>query len=332
VPAVLWVAAAPGRVEPRSGELRVSSAVPGRIARVLVDRNQLVEAGELVIVLDDAEAQSRLSAAEAEAGARKRDRDNQTAEPPAGPRRPIAPATAAANAEANTAKTARDDLRKAEDNVAAAERVVYRARIDLDAAYIARADKKADAAKLITDAKAALLSAEDQLKKERDALGVALKVANIPTPNRFESSVTAAYSDIAVADALVQKHRIRAPISGTVLSVLVKLGETVTPSPEQPLVVVGDMSVLQVKAEVDERDVGKIKTGQTVFVRSTAYPSQDFEGKVSSLAPSLMAPRVGQRGPRRPTDVEVLEVTIDLARGVPLLPGMRVDAFFRKLD
>ena len=68
----------------------------------------------------------------------------------------------------------------------------------------------------------------------------------------------------------------------------------------------------------------------SVFVRSTAYPGRDFEGKVAEMAPSLALPRMGSRGVRRPTDVEVMEVVIHLDGAVPLLPGMRVDTFFRR--
>jgi len=39
-------------------------------------------------------------------------------------------------------------------------------------------------------------------------------------------------------------------------------------------------------------------------------------------------PRLGSRGPRKPTDVDVLEVLIDLDGRPPLLPGMRADVFF----
>jgi HlyD family secretion protein len=39
---------------------------------------------------------------------------------------------------------------------------------------------------------------------------------------------------------------------------------------------------------------------------------------------------MGSRGARRATDDEVLEVMIDLDGKVPLLPGMRAEAFFRR--
>ena len=67
-------------------------------------------------------------------------------------------------------------------------------------------------------------------------------------------------------------------------------------------------------------------------MRSEAFGAQTFEGKITAVASSLGPPRIGQRGPRRPTDVEVLEVTIDLEGPSPLLPGMRVDTFFRKAE
>jgi HlyD family secretion protein len=39
---------------------------------------------------------------------------------------------------------------------------------------------------------------------------------------------------------------------------------------------------------------------------------------------------MGSRGARRATDVEVMEVLVDMDGTVPLMPGMRVDAFFRR--
>jgi len=92
----------------------------------------------------------------------------------------------------------------------------------------------------------------------------------------------------------------------------------------------GDMSIVRVRAEVDEPDVGKIKKDQRVFVKTTAHANKEFDGKVVEIAPSLAMPRMGSRGARRATDVEVMEVVIDLEGSVPLLPGMRVDVFFRR--
>ena len=189
----------------------------------------------------------------------------------------------------------------------------------------ANADKLNDVRKKLSDAR-------DRLARDRTTLLNALARSNLPAPNRFESSLTAGRADVSAADALFEKTRLRAPLSGRILQLHAKIGETVAPAPDQPLIVIGDMSVIRVKAEVDERDVGKLSVGQSAFVRSDAFGARSFEGKISAVALALGPPRIGQRGPRRPTDVEVLEVTIDLVPGSPLLPGMRVDAFFRKTE
>ena len=47
------------------------------------------------------------------------------------------------------------------------------------------------------------------------------------------------------------------------------------------------------------------------------------------MAQTLGPSRLGQRGPRKPTDVDVLEVLIDMVGQPPLMPGMRVDVFLR---
>src|SRR2546421_642718 len=74
---------------------------------------------------------------------------------------------------------------------------------------------------------------------------------------------------------------------------------------------------------------GKLRTGQAAIVRSDAFPGKDFDGKIATLGQALGPSRLGQRGPRKPTDVDVLEVIIDLAGQPPLLAGMRVDVFLK---
>ena len=72
-PAVInWVAAAPGRVEPKSGEIRIGTSLLGRVAEVMVKPDDKIEQGDLLIRLDDAEARAKLGAAETQAEAASR--------------------------------------------------------------------------------------------------------------------------------------------------------------------------------------------------------------------------------------------------------------------
>jgi len=286
-----WAASAPGRVEPSGGEVRIGAQVPGRIAEVLVAANDKVAAGDLLVRLDDDDLVPRVHAATAEVAVRKRERDSAEA----------------------IGKPAQD-RRSAEDTLANAERQLALARDDQDR---------------VTKQRRAGSGTEADVDKARDGLRKALAAEGLPPPTRPEAALTAARADLSLAEAALEKTRIRAATAGTVLQVNAKAGETIAPSPEIALLVMGNLSSLRVRAELEERDLGKVRIGQAAVVRSDAFPGKDFEGKVTFLAQSLGPSRLGQRGPRKPVDVDVLEVLIELAGSPPLLPGMRVDVFVR---
>jgi HlyD family secretion protein len=300
-----WTASAPGRVEPRSGLIRIGTSLPGKVEAVAVNMNDKVAEGEVLIRIEDREARARRAAAEAKAATTKKDRD------------------------AVAIVAGREAVSKAEDAVFTAERAVTSARFELDDT-LASNRKNAGNQNALTNARRRLADANDRLRQEQSAFATAQNKGGVPAPSALEAALIAARSDVTLAETVLDKTRIRAPIAGTVLQINAKLGELVAPSVELPLVVMGDMSVVRVRAEVDEADVNKIKKDQRAFVKNTAFPNKEYDGKVVELSPSLALPRMGSRGARRATDVEVMEVLIDLEGSVPLLPGMRVDVFFRR--
>ena len=301
-PKPTWAASAAGRVEPRGGEIKIGAQAAGRIADVAVKINDTVKSGDLLIRLDDDEALARIAAAEAEAAVRKRERD------------------------AETVGRQAQDRRNAEDAVAAAERALTQARADFDAAIRNRSSNGVAAD--LTAQRAAVKAAQEKLVQERDGLRRAQTAAGIPLPTRLEAALTAARSDLSLTETALERTRVRAPSDGTVLQINARAGETASPSPEQTLVVLGDLTALRVRAELEERDSAKIRVGQAAVVQSDAHPGRKFEGKVVTMAQAMGAGKLAQRGPRRPNDVDVLEVVIDLDAGSGLLPGMRVDVFF----
>jgi HlyD family secretion protein len=300
-----WAASAPGRVEPSGGEVRIGAQAGGRITEVLVALNDKVDAGEMLIRLDDGDLIARVHAATAELAIRRKDRDGNE----------------------STGRLAQD-RRTAEDNVASAERQLVITREEYDRQAKAQRSGGATAAD-VDKARDAVAKAQERLDTSRLALRKALSVDNLPAPTRQEAAVTAARAELSLAEAALERTRIRAPFAGTALQISAKVGEMATPSPENVLVTLGNTASMQVKAELEERDVGKVRVGQLAVVRSDAFPGKDFEGKVSSMAQALAPSRLGQRGPRKPTDVDVLEIVIDLNGQTPLLPGMRVDVFLK---
>ena len=299
----LWTASAPGRVEPRGGEIRLGAQAAGRLAEVFARVNDRVAAGDLLLRLDDDDAVARLAAADSEVAVRRRERDGET-----------------------VGRLA-TDRRNAEDQLSSSERALYQSRLELD--RIA-AQRRAGSAteEALTKARGGVATAREKVEQDRAALRKLQATAGMPLHTRLEASLASARSELAQAEAAAERTRLRAPAAGTVLQVHAKAGETVAPSPELVLVSFGDVSTLRARAEVEERDVAKIRIGQRAIVRSDAFAGREFPGVVTSLAQSLGAPRLASRGPRRPNDVDVLEVMVDLEGTPPVLPGMRVDIFF----
>jgi HlyD family secretion protein len=179
----------------------------------------------------------------------------------------------------------------------------------------------------IAAARATLARAQDDLAKRQDEL----RKADLSAPllTAAEAQYASDHAEYLVARTALDKMTIRAPIDGTVLQVNVKAGELATPGSPQPLVVVADLSALRVRAELDERDLGAVKVGQAVTVHAAAFPGRDFEGRVSSVAPLVEPGRLDARGTRNQSDVDVVEVMVDLVGPTPLVVGMKADVYFR---
>jgi HlyD family secretion protein len=303
--AAAWAAAAPGRVEPGSGEIRLTTQAPGRIVEVLAAINDKVTAGDLLMRLDDTDAEARVAAAEAEVNVRRRERDGET-----------------------VSGLARD-RRTAEDAVASAERLLAQNRAEFDRWLRARKAGTATNTEELEKARETVKTAADRLETAKTNLRRLLTSNTMPMQTRLEAGIAAARSELSLAEAALERTRVRAPRSGSVLLVNAVVGETAAPSPEAVQIVLGDTSSLRVRSEIEERDVGKVRIGQNAIVRSDAFPGRDFTGKVSSMAQVLGPGKLGQKGPRKPNDVDVMEILIDLTGQPPLLSGMRVDVFLK---
>jgi HlyD family secretion protein len=298
-----WLAVAPGRVEPLSGLIRVAPPVMGVIGEVLVGAGATVFAGEPLIRLADQEARARLAAAEAQVALRRRVRNKESAASGAAARR------------------------RAEDAVADTEIAVSEARSFVDKAAVERrAGRGSDAD--VEAARSGLTRAQVRLVQQKAELRRIEADASLPT--QAEGQLNIARSELLATQAAIEKMTIRAPIDGTVLQMNARPGELASPSATQALVLLGNVSALRVRAEVDERDIEKIKAGQAVLVRPAAFRDREIAGTVSFIAPLVEAGRYNALGQRNMTDVDVVEVLVNLGEPGPLAVGMKVDVYFRQ--
>jgi HlyD family secretion protein len=289
-------------VEPISEEIDVGSELTGKLDRVLVEEGDAVRAGQVVAVLANREHQSQVASARATLDDR----------------------LAALRRLVNGAR--QEERREALAAVDETEAVVTRAVADrdrrrrlLEQGAISRED--ADRAEEVWS----VAVAQHRAAAERHALVEA--AAREEDRAQAEAAVAIARAAADEAEALLARTYVRSPIDGVVLRRHHHPGETVLNSTADPVLTVGDVSRLRVRAEVDELDVALVRSGLRAIVRADAYSDREFTGTVTRVGEALGRKRIRTELPAERMDTNVLEVLVQLDEGADLKPGLRVDVF-----
>ncbi len=72
---------------------------------------------------------------------------------------------------------------------------------------------------------------------------------------------------------------VRSPINGRVVDLAVAPGEFIA-EPEEPLMIIADLSTVWVTANIQEKDIRFVEPGADVVARFSAYPGETWEGTV----------------------------------------------------
>jgi HlyD family secretion protein len=185
----------------------------------------------------------------------------------------------------------------------------------------------------LAQAEAELLAAQarrDIAKSQRDRTQKLFKSGTLNQVD-LEQSVLEyanAQAEVVRAEVAVENARIalddtevRAPIRGTVIQRDVEVGQVIS-SPTMDvgggsiLLYMADLRYVQVRALVDETDIGKIAAGQEAVVTVAAYPNQPFSGRVLKIEP--------QAAEEETVTLFAVIVTIDNEGGL-LKPGMNAE-------
>jgi HlyD family secretion protein len=100
-----------------------------------------------------------------------------------------------------------------------------------------------------------------------------------------EAALVQAKSQLNSAEVNMAHTIITAPIDGIVISRAVEPGQTVNAGMSAPTlyVLAADLTKMQVNANIDEADVGRMRPGQVVTFRVDAYPNETFNGAVEQV-------------------------------------------------
>ncbi len=239
-----------GKVEPLKN-FEAHAPAPAIVKRVFVKPADQVKTGQLLLQLDDAQARS--SAARALALVRAAEADLHAVQ------------TGGTQEEVITT---RSELSKAQVERDTAQRNLQ---------TIQRLQQNGAAAPAeVEEARQRLASAEAQIQLLQSKLS---KRFSTPEIEKVEANLAQARAAYAAAQDLLQNSNIRAPFAGAVYQIPVKDGSYVNAG--DLLIQVANLEIMQVRAFVDEPEIGRLAKNQKVEITWDAVPGRTWEGTLT---------------------------------------------------
>lgn len=326
----------------------LSFKIPGRVERRPVDEGDFVSAGQVIAQLDARDLEAELAMRQAELAAA----EAALAELQAGTRpEEIAAAKAAMQKAAAAWEELEHGSRPQEIRVAeAALQSAWTDKLRLQT-ELARAEKllqshtisqeEYDRQKAAYDVAAAkLVEAQQRLELAREGprseqkqqaqnaflqakalYELALAGPRSETKAQAAAKVQQAQAALRLAEVRLAYATLTAPFDGVILSKNIEPGEYVAPG--TPVVTLGDLRRLWLRAYIEAEDLDKVKYGQEARVTTSTYPAKVFRGKVGFIASEAeFTPKNVQTPKERTRLVYRIKIYLDnpemaLKRGMP---------------
>lgn len=102
-----------------------------------------------------------------------------------------------------------------------------------------------------------------------------------------QQTIKKSQTDVNTAEKNLGYSQIVAPMSGTVISITTKQGQTVNANQSAPTIVtLADLSSVRVKAKISEADVVNLKVGLPVYFNIIGRPDKKYQATLSTIGPA----------------------------------------------
>lgn len=159
-------------------------------------------------------------------------------------------------------------------------------------------NQHAQAAADVEAAKARLLTAESEYKRSGSLRQAELLPESTYETKRLEvanaqAQLVRARTSLDIASDRLRETVVVAPIDGRIIEKNVELGNVVSSAVSQvsggtTLMKMADLREVQIRALIDETDIGKIKPGQDVRIKVDAFPGKKFRGSIFRIEPQAI--------------------------------------------
>jgi HlyD family secretion protein len=153
----------------------------------------------------------------------------------------------------------------------------FQAQVEQRRADLTRAQVQADDARIRYDRQRRLMEGGLTAQAEVDAAEAQWKGAR--------AQVAQAQAALSQVETNLRYTKIISPIDGVVVDRQYDVGQTVAASFQAPTLfqIAQDLTKMQVQADVDQSDIGRVKVGQVARFNVDAYPEEEFRGTLSQI-------------------------------------------------
>jgi len=223
-----------------------------------------------------------------------------------------------------------DPLFQLDDREARAKVVTTRSQVDaLRAALKAEqvmADDAADQFQRVDKLQKDKIASDDErIRKEFQLQNWLARVA------RLEADIRAAQAIADQAQVELDVLTIRAPREGTILQVNVRSGEFAETKPNEPMMILGEVDRLQIRADVDEQNAPLVQTNQPVVAFLKGSTQNPLPLRFVRIEPYVIPKKSLTGDSAERVDTRVLQIIYELDHApVPLYVGQQVDVFINR--
>ncbi len=170
---------------------------------------------------------------------------------------------------------------------------VYRARVDASRAQLRnlRAQLKERGAQLelarIQFRRQQALMAEDATTEETLQTAEATRKSAEAQLESLRAQIEQVESSLRADEANLQYARILSPMSGTVVSITARQGQTLNTNQQAPVILrVADLSTMTVQTQVSEADVSRLRLGMSAYFTTLGGQGQRWQGTLEKVEPT----------------------------------------------
>jgi len=293
-----------GLVEASNENIEINTTVSGLVMRVYVKAGDHVKAGQPLFSLDDRDLRAEVSARQAalEVARSRLARLEQAPRP-----EEIPPAQA----------------RVREAEAALADAVVQQKLIE------SVTDRRAVREEDLQRRRVAVTAAEARLEEAKAALALLRAGSWEPDIKIARSEVANAEAQVKRVETDIERLTIRAPGAGEILKVDVRAGEYAQAGElPRPLIVMGDTSRLNVRADVDESEAWKVKAGAAAEAAERGNSTHKASLEFVRFEPYVVPKKSLTGESTERVDTRVLQVIYRFHDSeVPFFVGQQMDVF-----